>query len=131
LTKKIIYSDQLRLSRQRQTYLIGSLGDISLEHESLLDFVEHSLGLVEGSGVNTDYSSDFEPKSQEVPHTVKTTWYSLLDSLDDVLSLEVDSDDLWADCLGHSESGWDSVDSVDFGSSLEECPLDDAELWIS
>jgi hypothetical protein len=38
------------------TYLIGSLGDISLEHQSLFNFMENGLGLVESSSVNTDYS---------------------------------------------------------------------------
>lgn len=59
LTKKIIFFDQLHSYGTACAHLVGSLGNISLEHESLLDFVEHSLGLVESGGVDTDFLSDF------------------------------------------------------------------------
>ena len=52
-------------------------------------------------------------------HTVKTTWDSLMNSFGNILSLEVDSNDLGTDGFGHSESSGNSVDCVNFGSSLE------------
>lgn len=40
-------------------YLIWSLGDISLKHESLLDLVQDGLGLVEGGRVDTNLRFSF------------------------------------------------------------------------
>lgn len=42
-----------------------------------------------------------------------------MDCLGDILSLEVDSNDLGTDGFGHSKSGWDGIDCVNFGGSLE------------
>jgi hypothetical protein len=63
-------------------------------------------------------------------HTVKSTRNSFEDSLADVLRFEIDGDDLGTDGFGHSESGGDCVNGVYFGSSLEEGPLDGAELEL-
>jgi hypothetical protein len=63
-------------------------------------------------------------------HTVKSTRNSFEDSLTDVLVLEIDCDDLGTDGFGHSESGGDCVNGVYLGSSLEEGPLDGAELEL-
>jgi hypothetical protein len=113
------------------TYLVRSLGDISLEHQSLLNFMEDSLGFVEGGSVDADYSSvSLEPYKRGCRHTVKSTRNSLEDSLADVLRLEIYGDDLWTDGFGHCESGGDCVDCVYLGSSLEEGPLDGAELGL-
>jgi hypothetical protein len=54
-----------------------------------------------------------------------------LDGLDDILVLEVDSDDLGTHLGGHCQSGRNGIDSEDFRSTLEEGPLDTAELVIS
>jgi hypothetical protein len=102
--------------RYNGTYLVGSLTDISLEHQSLLDLVKHSLGFMESSSVNTD---------------VQTFGDGLVNSLGNVLGLEVDSDNLGTDSFSHSESSGDSIDRVNLGGTLEESPLDAAELFVS
>lgn len=50
-----------------------------------------------------------------------------MEGLADVLSLEINSDNLRANGFSHSESGRNCVDGVYFGSTLEECPLDDTQ----
>lgn len=112
------------------TYLIRSLRDISLKHESLLDFMKNSLRFVESSSVDTDClsASLFANNGRGRRHTIKSTRNSFLDSLANVLSLEVDGDNLRTDGFSHSESGGDCIDCVDFGCSLEDSPFDGAEL---
>ena len=63
-------------------------------------------------------------------HTVKSTWDSFLNSLADVLGLDVYGNNLWTDGFSHSKSCGDCIDCVNLGSSLEECPLDCAELTL-
>jgi len=94
--------------------------------------MKNSLRFVEGSSINTDYLSTSLSYNREEGrrHTVKSTRNSFLNSLANVLSLEIDGDDLGADGFGHCESGGDCIDCVDFGSSLEDCPFDGAELRL-
>jgi hypothetical protein len=54
-----------------------------------------------------------------------------LDGLYDILVLEVDSDNLGTHLGGHCQSGRNGIDSEDLGSTLEEGPLDTAELVVS
>lgn len=60
--------------------------------------------------------------------TIKTAWDFLLDSLDNILLLKVDGDDIGAKLLGHGQSGRHRVDHVDLRSALQERPLDTGEL---
>lgn len=60
--------------------------------------------------------------------TIKTLRYGLVDVGGDVLFVEVDDLDLWTQGLGKCEPGWDGVDSVDFGGSFKQRPLDNTQL---
>jgi len=93
--------------------------------------MKNSLRFVEGSSVDTDYlSTSLRDDGGGRRHTIKSTRNSFLNSLAYILSLEIDGDNLGTDSFGHCESGGDCIDCVDFGSSLEDCPFDGAELGL-
>lgn len=133
LTSTIIYviSDVSLCQDRRGTYLVGGLGDIGLEHQGLLDFVQQSLGLVESGRVDAGCSSASFNERMGGRLTIETLGNSLLDGLYDVLVLEVDSDDLGAHLGGHCQSRRNGIDSEDLGSTLEKGPLDTTELVVS
>lgn len=87
--------------------LVGRLGDIGLEHQSLLSLVQERLGLVESSAVQG---------------AVQSTGNHLEDLLGHILDLaEIDCLDAFQ-LAGHFESSGDLVDSNDSLGTLEQSP---------
>lgn len=63
--------------------------------------------------------------------TIKTARNSLLNDLCYILVLEVNDLDTRIKALGQSEPGWHTVDGVDLLGTLEQGPLNHADLRIS
>jgi hypothetical protein len=122
-----------------EDHLVDGLEDVGLEHERLLDLVEHSLGLVERSAVEGDVWEGGRKKRQtgqrlllnwgsstQKSKLTKSIRVPLQDLLNDVLApRSVDELDLIGSGLlnGEVESVLDEIDHDNLLGALEESPL--------